>query len=67
MNQLKAKLTLSCDTCGCAVRRSKVFTVTATEKEQAKIEAGKMVAAWKSKFVKVDCAFCKQIKKDLAA
>jgi thioredoxin-related protein len=67
MNQLKAKLTLSCDTCGCAVNRQKTFTVLATSKEAAQVEASKLVSEWKLKFTKVDCAFCKQIKKDLAA
>lgn len=67
MNQLKAKIILSCDTCGCDVKRTKTFTVKSVTKEDAKIEAKALISAWKLKLKSVDCAFCKQIKKDLAA
>lgn len=47
--------------------RTKAIKVTASDKDQAMIEAKFKVDAWLKGFAEQDCSICKSIKKDLAA
>lgn len=67
MNILKAKAKINCATCWCSMSRTKEIKVTATDKDQAMIEAKTKIDAWLKGFAEQDCGICKSIKRDLAA
>jgi len=66
-NQLKAKTTINCETCGCSLKRVKTFKVTAINEADAKAEAMQKVAAWKSSLQGKSCRVCQTILNDVAA
>lgn len=65
MNALKAKIKISCDTCGCMMSRSKTIQVEAFSKEEAIKEANDKVAKWKAILKGKNCAICASILKSM--
>ena len=65
MNLLKAKTKISCDTCGCAMSRSKTIKVEASNKDDAMKEANEKLAKWKATLKGQNCAVCASILKSL--
>lgn len=66
MNQLKAKITIECNTCGCQLKRTKTIKVEATNREDATKEADQKIKEWKSKLSNTNCKTCQSIIDDLA-
>lgn len=67
MNALKIKTKVSCNTCGCALNRSKTIKVSASTQDEAKSEAAKKINEWKAGLKGQNCKTCESIIKDLAA
>ena len=67
MNSLKIKMKNSCNTCGCALNRTKTIHVSATTQEDAKKEANEKINAWQETLKGKNCKICESIIKDLAA
>lgn len=65
MNMLKAKTKIECNTCGCALSRSKTIQVEAFSKEEAIKEANEKIAKWKASLKGKNCAVCASILKSL--
>lgn len=65
MNLLKAKTKICCDTCGCAMSRSKTIKVEASSKEEAIKEANEKVAKWQESLKGKNCAVCASILRSL--
>lgn len=58
---LKAKTTIFCATCGCAMKRSKSVQVKATDIVAAKIEAAAKIDGWKATLIGQNCRVCASI------
>lgn len=63
---LKAKTTIQCNTCGCALLRTRSFKVEAADVASAKIEASTQVAAWRQSLAGTNCKVCDSIIKAMA-
>jgi aspartate 1-decarboxylase len=61
MNTLKVKATIHCNTCGCEMKRVKSITVSATNKDDAKIEANEKVQVWRKSLTGQNCKVCQSI------
>ena len=66
MNVLKAKMTIHCTTCGCAMKRTKTIKVEADTKEEAMREGAAKANKWKASLKGQNCKVCASIIKDLA-
>ena len=67
MNTLKAKTTISCNTCGCSLKRTKSIKVEALNKEEATIEANEKFKNWLKSLNGKNCKICDSIIKEMAA
>ncbi len=65
MNALKAKTNISCDTCGCSMKRSKSIKVEANSKEEAIKEANEKIAKWQASLKGKNCGVCASILKSM--
>lgn len=66
-NTIKAKTSISCETCGCKMRRTKSIKVTATTKEGAINEGREKFRQWVGSLSGQNCKTCQSIINDLAA
>lgn len=67
MNILKVKTIISCNTCGCDLKREKTIKVSATTEQEAKQEASEKIAKFKARLTGKNCKVCESIIKDMAA
>lgn len=61
MNTLKAKTKITCNTCGCTMKRIKTIKVYADNKESAIKEANKKIEQWKKSLVGQNCKTCQSV------
>jgi hypothetical protein len=66
MNTLKAKTTINCNTCGCAMKRVKSIQVSAGDQKDAIEEAKDKIRDWQQSLHGQNCKVCKTIIKDTA-
>jgi len=67
MNILKVKTIVSCNTCGCDLKRAKTIKVSAATEQEAKQEAADKVAKFKASLIGFNCKVCESIIKDIAS
>lgn len=67
MSMLKIKTTISCNTCGCDLKRAKTIKVNSVTEQEAKQEASDKIAKFKASLIGQNCKICASIIKDLAA
>ena len=66
MNTLKAKTTITCNTCGTKLKRVKSIKVYSDNENEAIEEANIKIKEWKKSMQDKNCRICESIINDLA-
>jgi hypothetical protein len=61
MNKLKHKVKITCNTCGCSLKRTKAFKVVSDNKDEAVKEVQDLINSWRKNLDSVNCKICQSI------